>query len=250
LQSDAVVIVEGNEDESRLRALFPVEMSRCRVVIAGDVSKVMNACSALERVEQVLPWICVRDRDLLSDFDAQEMASRHPNLHIWSGRMLENELLDPDLVMATFERVGKKVTRQEVVDSLRIAADKVREEVLSELVSRELANLHPVNDVPTGTGKLEKLRAYCTAKAADYQARADQFDDVLTRVEAGLDARWDREWSVLAHGKPLMAAIQRLSPFGTITDLVDALTATFVHGTCQPEGLSKFGERLVALVNA
>ncbi|GGU61338.1 hypothetical protein GCM10010178_62030 [Lentzea flava] len=81
---------------------------------------------SLEVIEHALPWICLRDRDLLTEADRNDLIAAHPNLHIWNGRMLENELLDPDLIVETFKRAGKVVERDLVVETMRETANSLK----------------------------------------------------------------------------------------------------------------------------
>ncbi len=236
LQSDAMVIVEGHNDENILRALFPIDLSRCKVVVAGSVDRVMDTCLTLEKIGEVLPWICLRDRDMLSDDDRDSFLNRHPNLHIWHGRMLENELVDPDLIVQTFKRAGRSIEHSVVIAVMRNEADSKKEDVIAELVARELSIRYPMGK-PEGRTKLEKLESYLAVKAQSYVSRADEFDVVVRDVKRLIDERWELEWHSLSHGKSLMAAILSISPFKGIPDLSEALAATYSSGEAQPLGL-------------
>lgn len=247
VQSDALIVVEGNSDEAALQSLFPIELSRCRFVVAGSVAEVMHACRSLEELTHVIPWLCVRDRDLLDEDEYSMLTSSHSNLHIWNRRMLENELLDLDLIRETFLRAGMTKTVDEIRRDLRSVADSNRDEVLVQLVQARLSQISVEVESDQGD-KFDKLRAYYSARVEANQQRVDSFDSVLSTMRDDLDQRWDDEWISLAHGKTLMAGLARFSPFATMDALVSALAATYAQGFRNVSSLNAFNEKVRSIL--
>ncbi|UUU37987.1 ATP-dependent nuclease [Streptomyces sp. NBC_00162] len=89
------LVVEGDYDEDDLFLLFPNEMSRAKLVKAGSSSEVMGYHRSLAASANRLPWLCLRDRDLMTADEMHRLTSDYPNLHIWPRRALESMLLHP-----------------------------------------------------------------------------------------------------------------------------------------------------------
>jgi hypothetical protein len=249
VQSDALIIVEGNSDESTLRSLFPIELSRCRFVVTGGVNEVMTACRSLETIEQVVPWICIRDRDFLDDEERDGLLSAHKNLFIWESRMLENVLLDPELISETFIRSGFNKSPIEVLAFLREAAESGKEEVLHQLVQKRLVALPSPDRQRPETG-LEKLRMHYSSSIETMNQRLAAFDEVAAEVKDDLDHRWDSRWQILTHGKRLFADVVKWGPFGSKEHLTNALAATFTHKTLHPTQLVNLGSEIRMMLSS
>ena len=89
LQSDLIVVVEGPTDVQRLSAVMPLELGRAVLYKAGNASSLEATCRAFASERSPLPYVCVRDRDLLADEQAENLKATLPGLFIWSNRCLE-----------------------------------------------------------------------------------------------------------------------------------------------------------------
>ncbi|SDH62361.1 Predicted ATP-binding protein involved in virulence [Actinokineospora alba] len=248
VQSDALIVVEGNDDELILNSLFPIEASRCRFMVAGDVDEAMNACRTLEGVDNLLPWLCVRDRDLLDDAELDELRAKHPNLHVWDRRMIENELLDFELIGETFKRAGAEQTTDEITACLREIAGELKHEVLVELTKKELGKVL-IEPNHKSKDPFDKLESYYELKVASFTNKLANFDSAKASVIAEIEERWDNEWLTLAHGKGLLGRLVSKSPFRSKDHLIAALAGTFAQGACRPTSLDRFGLRIDELLN-
>lgn len=100
-QSDVILVVEGDTDAQWLRAAFPIELGRAHVLVAGSANQVVDAHNTLAKIPSGIPWLCVRDRDLLTDEEVAELNARYPKMHIWARRAIESLLLDENLIFGS-----------------------------------------------------------------------------------------------------------------------------------------------------
>lgn len=247
LQNEALLIVEGNRDETTLRSLYPIIINRFRIVVAGGVREVMQACQTLENVEHDIPWLCLRDRDLLSDVEVRALQADHPNLYIWNDRMIENELLDPQLISAAFARAGHTVNLQDLGAKLREAAQNLKDEVLVQATVNEISRRHALTQ--TSTSNVDRLREHYVANAEMHARRAADLDVVYDEVSTTIASDWDSQWRRLVNGKQLMARMVQESPFRTIDNFVSALAAAFSSDESLSSPLAEFKQRLATLLS-
>ncbi len=225
-QSDIVVVVEGDTDSQWLRTLFPIEFGRAHIVIAGSARQVIDAHDTLSKLQSPLPWLCIRDRDLLSDEELTTMRELYPNMHVWPRRAIESMLLDAPLAVATIHAVGRTLSPESVENCMYNAALPLKEEVLGALVEAELTRRFPP---PGGMANLERfarMEAEMRAYAQVNLDRADGLQETLSEQRALLEARWKDEWIKLVNPKPVLEALrQYLGTFRTVHDLATALMA-------------------------
>ena len=195
-QSDMLLVVEGDTDAQWLRLLFPVEIGKKHVVVAGSVDQVMSTMSNLDSIPAGLPWLCLRDRDFLTDEQRSQLMADHPNLHIWPRRAIESMLLDAVLIQATAEAIGATVTTEEVDAWMLAAAAPLQDEVLEGLVNaNSLAeNLPPTPDDQAGSGRFARMEQYLRDYAAVNTHRADLVAAVEAEQRAKLQGKWAQEW--------------------------------------------------------
>ncbi|MEN2742342.1 AAA family ATPase [Microbacterium sp. X-17] len=246
LQADAILVVEGVTDARWLPLLFPIEVGRTHVVVAGSARQVLQTYEALVRVPVGVPFLCVRDRDLLSDAELAAIAQNHPRLHVWPRRAIESMVLDGALISSTLRMVGKETTPAEIEAILRSAADQNREDVLLSMVNAELDHRFPAPGPQAGDDSFAKLQAHLMAYAQVNAGRASQLVAVRAEQEAKLDALWDERWKELVNPKPVLAALFReVATFKTLTDLVDGLIAKARDDeTLMPAGFAAFKSAL------
>lgn len=248
VQAENIVIVEGETDESLLRLLYPAETARSAFVVAGDVHGVMKICAALEKVDQVLPYICLRDRDFLDDEGRTDLMNKHRGLHIWENRMIENELLDAGLLLETFRRAGSTISLPEMrrlLAGLLVEGDKLEAKLAA--IDGRLRKVKPdtveiESDAPKGVAR---HRRYYEDLAAASIERVARFDQIERDVDRDIDDRWAADWLKLVDGKKILDRLKRPSP---VKDLRAALAAAYLAAAdARPIGLVKFGEKLRAL---
>lgn len=71
-QFDVMLVVEGEHDKSRLQLLFPDEIARAKVVVAGSRDSVLRMHSSLQSLDLPIPWGCIIDRDFYDEEDFLE----------------------------------------------------------------------------------------------------------------------------------------------------------------------------------
>ena len=114
LSNDLLVVVEGSTDWQRLRRFFPAELSGAASYIAGGKDAALRAIEVLEGSPQALPWVAIVDRDLADDQQVTRWTHDRPNLLVWTRRMLENVLLEPELLAAVMTTGGRPCTAEQI----------------------------------------------------------------------------------------------------------------------------------------
>lgn len=221
LQSDMVVVVEGTTDARFLKSLLPIEFGRIHVVSAGSGGQVVDAHDTLVMMPPGTPWLCIRDRDLLSDDEVASLTASRPNLLVWPFREIESLLLDARLVAATLTSAGRETSEADARRMLEEAAHPLKEDVLEALVTSELARRFPPPSAQAGN-RWEKLAAHSREYAQVNQKRADAVTEVLDEQRSELEARWANDWQVLVDPKitlrRLSEAAETFRNVGTFTD--------------------------------
>jgi len=246
LQSDGLLVVEGDTDRRRLEALFPVEMGRIAVHTAGSAAGVLSAERMLYEGDFPVPWLCVRDRDLLPDADVATLIRQHPGVFVWAERELENVLLDCDLVAASLARGGRATSADEVRQRMRNLAEDHRQAVCAELTEYRLSTLY-APDPKRSTDVIGRKKAQLEALAEAATARIDAFDRVAEEVRSDVDARWEDEWHRLMDGKRMLGQFRKYTPFQSKEDFLSALmTTAAARDGFMPEALVALKERVRA----
>jgi predicted ATPase len=227
LTNDLLVVVEGSSDWQRLRRFFPTELSRAASYIAGGKEGVLRAVEVLEGSPQALPWVAVMDRDLAEDEQVATWTQNHPNLLVWSRRMLENVLLEPELLAAVMTTGGRESTPEQMRAELHRLATERREQVLRVLIGRALdADVRPpTRQMPTEP--VDRLRAQLQRDQEVAEQKQERLLQVAAQQAEALTPRWEDHWLSLVHGKSLLADLARspLSPYCDLPSLVDAVAA-------------------------
>jgi predicted ATPase len=246
-QSDMLLVVEGDTDSQWLRQTFPVEIGKAHVMVAGSARQVTNTMLALASVPSGLPWLCLRDRDLMSEEERSELLANNPNLHIWPRRAIESVLLEAPLIQATIEPLGPTVAVGEIDGWLEEIAAPLKEDVLEGLVNAELARRQPPPEYPESGSRFDKLTEHLTRYAAVNTRRAGLVAAVVTDEREKLTARWSQDWKTLVDPKPVLAQLTaKIGLFKTTADLTSALfMRARLDESVRPEALEKFRLRLV-----
>jgi hypothetical protein len=243
LQSDALIVVEGHTDVQRLNALLPLDLGRTETFVAGSGAGVETVVRTLNDGEIPIPHLGIRDRDYLDDAAAAALEEAIPNLFVWRSRSIENEILFPPLIAKTLERAGRATTEDEARRLLHDTAERQRDAVLAELVEARLRRAYEYTKAgsdPLGRMKhhLEEVQRVATEKLAE-------FDKVSEEVRRELDERWDADYLALVDGKRLLSELVEFTPFGSVRDLLAALTQTaYEHAELLPPGFAELRDRL------
>jgi predicted ATPase len=242
-QSDAFVVVEGTTDEQRLSTLLPLEFGRVFTFVAGSATEVESVVKMLNYDPLPIPHVGIRDRDYLTDGQAQALEADIPNLFIWSSRSIENEILYPPLIVKTFERIGRAATEDEVIAELRRLADAQRELVQAALVEERLRERHAYTRA--GATALEKQRHYLQEVGRVADEKLADLEAVATEVDQDLGASWDEAFLRLADGKRMLSEFVEFTGFRSLRDFLSAMTQTVHdHPELLPPAFGRLRDRL------
>lgn len=171
LQSDLLLVVEGDTDAQWLRAMFPVELGRAHLLIAGSATQVVSAHDTLEKAPPGIPWLCLRDRDLATAAEVDQLKQGRDHLYIWDRRAMESNFLNAELLSAVLTSLGRTVSVEEATSMLDAAVDPLKDEVLAELVKKELSRRHPAPTVGVEGNRLTKMEEHLRKYASINSAR-------------------------------------------------------------------------------
>jgi hypothetical protein len=240
LQNEFIVAVEGTTDQQRLSALLPLELAAAVVTIGGNAEGVESVARNLASTGTI-PFLAVRDRDLLDDEQKARRENETPGLFIWPGRALENELLYPDLVVQALGRAGQEESVSSIRERLEELAQRQRSEIVADLAEQALDDRFQLN--PSGGDRLSRLRSYIAEQGRASREKEQAFDSVREEVESRLDREWPDRWPQLMDGKRALGELVQFTPFQSSSGLVGVLLAT---GRDHPELLSPGMQRLRA----
>ncbi|MFF7606382.1 AAA family ATPase [Streptomyces parvulus] len=251
LQADGLLVVEGKTDQQFLSTVFPVEAGRVHILVAGDSGQVLAAHRTLSDLSLGLPWLCLRDRDLLTDEQRSRLLSAHENLHVWEQRAIESHLLSVELVHAVTTSLGKEFSCVDVHGAMRRACDPLREEVLGGLVESELTRRFPPPGRASQGSRFQKIKWQYEKYAAVNQERADALEEVEEEQRRKLEAEWSTEWRRLVDPKAALATLNtELRLFRSAEDFKRALLVRARDDlTVRPAGIEALRVRLVTALD-
>lgn len=249
-QSDMLLVVEGDTDAQWLRLLFPVEIGKAHMIVAGSADQVMRTMSSLGSIPAGLPWLCLRDRDMMTNERRSQLLADNPNLHIWPRRAIESMLLDAPLIQATAEALGLTVTTAEVDAWMLDAAAPLQDEVLEGLVRTELSRREPppAADNLSGLERFARLEQYLQDYAAVNTRRAAMVTALVAEQRAELQEKWAKEWKAVVNPKAVLAKlVPKIGKLRSAADLESALfTRARLDASLRPAALEDFRLRLLS----
>lgn len=248
LQNDIIVVVEGPTDVHFLSMIFPIELGRALIYQAGNASGVERVSATLMSEQGVLPWLCIRDRDLMSDERVQVLQQEHPNIYVWPRRTLENHFIAAELISTGLKAVGRDMSEAAVLERLAALAEEEKDEVLIALVEHELDTRYPMHIEKSGD-RFEDLRRWLKVSEHTVEAKLSDVENILEETRSMLEARWSEDWPSLVQGKRVLARFLSDTPFRTLPDLIACLAhACREHPDVTPEAIRDLRGRLTALV--
>ncbi|MFJ6526120.1 ATP-dependent nuclease [Streptomyces longwoodensis] len=213
LQHDRIIIVEGATDQRLIELLFPVEASRSVIYVAGNRAGVDATVRTLTAGEALLPWIAVRDRDLVGNTENDLAKS-----FTWSRRTFENTFLDSRLLAHVIDAAGGSEAPASVEEKLKELASAEKPDVERLLVEEKLRQMIP-DTKPSGTGLKAALEHHISLQ----QQRLNVYEDATREVQQYLEANWEREWKILVQGKRVLANFTRFTPFRGMQQMLNAI---------------------------
>ncbi|MEU3662286.1 AAA family ATPase [Streptomyces sp. NPDC032940] len=213
LQHDRIIIVEGATDKHLIELLFPVEASRSVIYVAGNRAGVDATVRTLTAGDALLPWIAIRDRDLVGNTENDPGSS-----FTWSRRTFENTFLDSRLLAHVIDAAGGSEDPAAVEEKLKELASTEKSDVERLLVEEKLRQMIP-DTKPSGTGLRAALEHHITLQ----QQRLDAYEDAAREVQQHLEESWEREWKALVQGKRVLANFTRFTPFRGMQQMLNAI---------------------------
>jgi predicted ATPase len=213
LQHDRIIIVEGPTDKHLIELLFPVEASRSVIYVAGNRMGVDATVRTLTAGDALLPWIAIRDRDLVGNVGCDSGRS-----FTWSRRTFENTFLDSKLLAYVIAAAGGDGNPASVDEKLRELASTEKSDVERLLVEEKLRECVP-DTKPSEAGLRASLKHHISLQ----QQRLDAYDAVSREVQEYLEENWEREWKALVQGKRVLANFTRYTPFRGMQQMLNAI---------------------------
>jgi hypothetical protein len=213
LQHDRIIIVEGATDKRLIELLFPVEASRSIVYVAGNRAGVDATVRTLAAGDALLPWVAIRDRDLVGN-----TKSDPENSFTWSRRTFENTFLDSRLLAHVVDAAGGSEDSASIEEKLKELAATDKPDVERLLVEEKLRQMVP-DTKPSVTG----LKAALAHKISIQQQRLDAYEGAVREVKQQLEEIWETEWKALVQGKRILGDFTRFTPFRGMQQMLNAI---------------------------
>ncbi|MFF2404766.1 ATP-dependent nuclease, partial [Streptomyces goshikiensis] len=214
LQHDRMVIVEGVTDKRYIELLFPVEASRSLIYVAGSRSGVDATVKTLAAGTEIIPWIAVRDRDLVGNSKVPSSGS-----FTWARRAFENAFLDADLLAEVVRVAGGVSTSAEIDEQMRRIAEGQRESVRELLLEEKILALVPASR----PAERKNFKASVENHIEFLRGKLEVYDEGARQVDEYLSKNWDSDWKSLVQAKTLLADFLRCTPFSTMTHMMNAI---------------------------
>lgn len=218
LQASYLLIVEGVDDQKRLEMLFPDELASAKLVVAGSRDQALAMANSIKGLDLGLPWLCVIDRDFLSDAEVREIESRG-SIFVWATRMLENVLLDARLIAASVAALG--VSASEIESKMQDLIDEHRESAIEQFVRFRVERLVP--DEPAAIDRLsDRIAQDLASQRQLWEYREREYGRIRTEVAAEVESEWPLRWGRYVDGKRVLAGLQKeFRVFAHMSLLVD-----------------------------
>ncbi|PPH37915.1 hypothetical protein C5C53_06000 [Rathayibacter sp. AY1E3] len=221
IQADMLIVVEGGDDERRIKMLFPEEVAGARFLVAGSRYGVLQAAATLRRLHLEMPWICVIDRDF-SDEDEVAKLTADKRVFVWEARMIENVLLSVPLL--TRALAAKADPDGLISGEFSLIIDSFKEQAKNQFVEASVRQFMPEVSSSSVPNPVDRIEKDLLIERDLWAARADAYAGIRADVLSDLDQRWTAEWHLFVDGKRVLAEIQRRWPvYKNTASLVDNL---------------------------
>jgi ABC-type branched-subunit amino acid transport system ATPase component len=243
LQNDFLLAVEGDTDARLLRTMFPVELGRAHIMIAKGGTGVVDAHDTLSKYDIGIPWMCLRDRDLLSQTEVDSLTKDRPNLFVWDRREIESMVLHAPLLEAVLSSNGVHGVDLSKANAYLVdAAEPLKNDVLEVQVSSELSRKFPPPPLPENGDRFDKIAIQLKAYAQVNLDRAAAVTAVTKDLREELEKRWPNEWHILVDPKLVLnRLVSETKIFRNPEHLLASLAAKVRDdSSVRPEGLEKF----------
>jgi ABC-type Mn2+/Zn2+ transport system ATPase subunit len=227
LSAERVLLVEGESDADVLRAWFPQLLLRRRVATVALGGS--DAGYHLENIVEVLNGADELGRQLLFVRDRDELGPRrlatleaNPRIAVLARREIENYFLDDEAAIAAvladrrLEAGGAAADGTLEPDAIRLALKQAADLLVPVVVLKRLVEDHvparllgraEVQRLAAGTPSSATLRATLDDAMGKAVSAVAGLEERWTAIERDLHDRWDADWTYLAPGSDVLAAV-------------------------------------------
>lgn len=145
LISQKIIFVEGKTDKEILQSLYEEFGDIVSFVEAKGLSPLTGLSSAvtslLDQVTKYETFYMIRDKDLLSEAEAEGIRKKYPGrVFIWNVRSIENYLLDPEILMKVLDQLDIKTygNAESILKVLKAIADDLKNDTLADMFKYEI----------------------------------------------------------------------------------------------------------------
>lgn len=221
-QANFLLVVEGPDDEKRLRMLFPDELAGARVLVAGGRVSALRSAETLRKFDLGMPWLCVIDRDFLTDSERSEI-SKFGDVFVWNARMLENVLLSNDAIIGLI--LPKEADFQVAKATVRSIIDELRTPAIEQFVQARAEQWQPDSSKSRDRRDgIDKIHFQMQEQKRLWEERIDFYPRIRESVETEILEGWGNSWHRYVDGKRVFNEIQRQFPvFRNASMMIDSL---------------------------
>ena len=218
LISQKIIFVEGKTDKEILQSLYEESGDVVSFVETKGLGPLMGLSSVttdlLDQVTKYETFYMIRDKDLLSDAEAEEIRKKYVDkVFIWNVRSIENYLLDPKVLKQVLNQLGIKSFENEesVLEALRAIADDLRIEVLADMFKYEMhRRLTEIGfGLPSVSAEEDLEKKILEIGEVKRKRLMEQFSDetlkeLLKEKRLVVDRIWDENCLQLCDGKRML----------------------------------------------
>ncbi|MGR6900919.1 ATP-dependent nuclease [Glutamicibacter sp. BSL13] len=244
-QSSFLLVLEGPHDEKRLQMLLPDEMAAATVIVAGGRDAALKTADALQNLEFRTPWLCVVDRDFLSDCEVDSL-TKDKNIFVWDARMLECVLLTPDILNNVFALSG--YTKQQIKEKFDAALEEIRPVALEQFVSARIRRHSSGESNRVSTTGADKTLVALTQERDKLEYIVQNYESLRASIIQEVDKDWPNSWNYIVDGKAVFAKLQTeiglYRNMGRLTEAV--MVAIQKDGDLMPPEISRLKSEIHA----
>lgn len=219
LQTNYLLIVEGPDDEKRLRMLLPTELAGAKIVTAGGVERALSMAASLRGLDIGVPWLCVIDRDFMTP-DEVTRINADGQVFVWQARMLENILLESEMLPGLLSIAGGSTDTAQA--QIMSAIEAGRDQSMRQFIDTRINRAMPAD--PSRPNMDDRTLRDLLEQRDLWNYRVEQYDRLRGDVTAEFDSGWSANWALFVDGKRVFSELQRSSQiFKNTATLVDSL---------------------------
>lgn len=235
LISQKIIFLEGSTDKEILQNLYEEFGDVVSFVITKGLRPLMGLSPVLtdllDQVTKYETFYMIRDRDLLSDAEAEVIRNKYAGrVFIWKARSIENYLLVPEVLTEVLNqlRIRPFDNEEAVLKALRIIADDLKRELLADMVKYEINRRLSEADFgfPSADTEEDLERTVLQVGETKRNKLIEQLgDDALRKIfqekKNAIDSIWDANYLHVCNGKRMLQEFinRHIKPHGRNIDI-------------------------------